>query len=69
MTKPPCGSLSRNFGSSSSHNYVRLGNEVLFDPGGKKASSYHWNLGTETNNKVEAYALLKGVQLAQTKEI
>jgi ribonuclease HI len=45
------------------------GGGVLFEPGGKKSLSYHWNLGTETNNKVEAYALLKGVQLSQTKEI
>jgi ribonuclease HI len=42
---------------------------ILYDPGGEKYASYHWNLGTETNNKVEAYALLKGVQLAQTKGI
>ena len=42
---------------------------MLFDPGGKKSLSYHWNLGTKTNNKSEACALLKGVQLSQTKEI
>jgi ribonuclease HI len=42
---------------------------ILYDPGGKTTSRYHWNLGTETNNKVEAYTLLKGVQLAHSKEI
>ena len=42
---------------------------ILYDPMGKKYVIYHWNLGMETNNKVEAYALLKGVQLAQTKGI
>jgi len=42
---------------------------ILYDPGGKKSTSYHWNLGMKTNNKDEAYALLKGVQLAQTKGI
>jgi hypothetical protein len=42
---------------------------ILYDPRGKTTSRYHWNLGTETNNKVEAYALLKGVQLAHSKEI
>jgi ribonuclease HI len=30
---------------------------------------YHWNLGMDTNNKAEAYALLKGVQLAHSKGI
>jgi ribonuclease HI len=38
-------------------------------PGGKTESRYHWNLGTDTNNKAEAYALLKGVQLAHSKGI
>jgi ribonuclease HI len=42
---------------------------VLFEPGGKRTLNYHWNLGTDTNNKVEAYALLKGIQLAQTQQI
>jgi ribonuclease HI len=42
---------------------------VLFEPGGKKSLSYHWNLGMDTNNKAEAYALLKGIQLTQTQKI
>jgi len=45
------------------------GGGVLFEPGGKKSLSCHWNLGTKTNNKSKAYALLKGVQLSQTQKI
>jgi ribonuclease HI len=42
---------------------------ILYDPGSKTTSRYHWYLGRDTNNKVEAYALLKGVQLAHSKGI
>jgi ribonuclease HI len=42
---------------------------ILYDHGGKTVTRYHWNLGMDTNNKVEAYTLLKGVQLAHSKGI
>ena len=31
--------------------------------------NYYWNLGKETNNKAEAYALLKGIQLENQRQI
>jgi ribonuclease HI len=31
--------------------------------------NFYWNLGKETNNKVEAYALLKGIQLEKHRQI
>jgi ribonuclease HI len=43
--------------------------EVLFEPGGKRILNYYWNLGKENNNKAEAYALLKGLQLAIQRHI
>jgi ribonuclease HI len=45
------------------------GGGVLFKPRGKRNLNYHWNIGMDTNNKVEAYALLKGIQLTQTQQI
>jgi hypothetical protein len=38
---------------------------VLFGPRGKMMITYSWNLGTTTNNSAEAYALLKGIQIAK----
>jgi ribonuclease HI len=31
--------------------------------------NYYWNLGKETNNKAEAYALLKGIQMENQRQI
>jgi ribonuclease HI len=42
---------------------------VLFEPGGKIILNYYWNLGKDTNNKAKAYALLKGLQLANQRQI
>jgi hypothetical protein len=42
---------------------------VLYEPGGKRILNYYWNIRKDTNNKVEAYALLKGLQLAKTRQI
>jgi ribonuclease HI len=42
---------------------------VLYELGGKRILNYCWNLGKDTNNKVEAYALLKGLQLANQRQI
>jgi hypothetical protein len=36
---------------------------VLFEPGGKIIFNFYWNLGKETNNKDEAYTLLKVIHL------
>jgi hypothetical protein len=33
----------------------------LFKPRGKRILNYYCNLGKDTNNKAEAYALLKGL--------
>jgi ribonuclease HI len=45
------------------------GGGVLYEPGGKRILNYYWNIGKDTNNKAEAYALLKGLQLAKTHQI
>jgi ribonuclease HI len=45
------------------------GGGVLFEPRGKIILNFYWNLGMETNNKVEAYALLKGIQLVNRRQI
>jgi len=42
---------------------------VLFEPGGKITLNYHWTLEMDTNNKDEAYALLKGIQFSQNQQI
>jgi hypothetical protein len=42
---------------------------VLFGPKGIRVFDYYWNLGMETNNKVEAYALLQGIQLEKKRKI
>jgi ribonuclease HI len=36
---------------------------------GKRILNYYWNIGKDTNNKAEAYALLKGIQLAKLRQI
>jgi ribonuclease HI len=46
-----------------------VGGGVLYEPGGKIILNYYWNIGKDTNNKAEAYALLKGLQLAKTHQI
>ena len=33
---------------------------VIYEPKGNHVSTYAWELGIVTNNKVEAYALLQG---------
>jgi ribonuclease HI len=48
---------------------VRGGGGVLYELGGKRILNYCWNLGKDTNNKAEAYALLKGLQLANQRQI
>jgi ribonuclease HI len=45
------------------------GGGVLYEPRGKIILNYYWNIGKDTNNKAEAYALLKGLQLAKTHQI
>jgi ribonuclease HI len=42
---------------------------VLFGPRGQRMITYSWNLGTTTNNSAEAYALLKGTQIAKERQI
>jgi ribonuclease HI len=42
---------------------------VLFGPGGNRVFDYYWNLGMETNNKAEAYALLQGIHLEKQRKI
>jgi ribonuclease HI len=39
------------------------------NPEGKRILNYYWNIGKDTNNKAEAYALLKGLQLTKTRQI
>ena len=38
---------------------------VILDPRGDFGISYTWSLGYTTNNQVEEYTLLKGIQLAK----
>jgi ribonuclease HI len=47
---------------------VRCGG-VLFEPGGKRILNYYWNPGKDANNKAEACALLKGLQLENQRQI
>jgi ribonuclease HI len=42
---------------------------VLYERVGIFFFNYYCNIGKETNNKEEAYALLKGLQLAKTRQI
>jgi ribonuclease HI len=42
---------------------------VLFSPRGQRMITYSWNLGITTNNAAEAYALLKGTQIARERQI
>jgi ribonuclease HI len=42
---------------------------VLFIPRGQRLLTYSWNLGITTNNLAEAYAIFKGAQLAQERQI
>jgi ribonuclease HI len=42
---------------------------VLFSPRGQRLLTYSWNLGMTTNNSAEAYALLKGAQIAKVRQI
>jgi ribonuclease HI len=42
---------------------------VLYDPRGKIETPYHWSIGITTNNQVEAYALLKGLQIERENNI
>jgi ribonuclease HI len=42
---------------------------VLFKHGGKIILNYYWNIGKDTNTKAKAYALLKGLQLTNQRQI
>jgi ribonuclease HI len=41
----------------------------MFIPRGQRLLTYSWNLGITTNNLAEAYALFKGAQLAQERQL
>jgi hypothetical protein len=45
------------------------GGGFLLDPGGNKVMDYYWNLGIETNNRVESYVLFYGILLVKHKKI
>jgi len=47
---------------------VRCGG-VLFELRGKRILNYYWNLGKDTKNKAKVYALLRGLHLANQRQI
>jgi len=42
---------------------------VINDARGKIETKYHWSIGITTKNQVEAYTLLKRLQIAREKNI
>ena len=42
---------------------------VMFSPRGQRLLTYSWNLGITTNNLAEAYAIIKGAQIAKDRQI
>jgi ribonuclease HI len=59
-----------HFDGASKHNPGVVGARwVLTNPKGTIVFSYAWNLGLASNNQVEAYVLLQGVNLASSIRI
>jgi ribonuclease HI len=42
---------------------------VIYSPGGQLSLSFSWSIGEATNNQAEAYAIFKGLGLAQNQGI
>lgn len=58
------------FDGASKNNPGKAGvGRIIYDPNGKKITTYEWGLGQISNNQAEAYRLLMGTRLIKKKGI
>ena len=56
-------------GASKGNPWASDGGGVILDPGGETILSFAWGLGHDSNNRVEALALWKGLKLSLSLNI